>query len=242
MKTVKEVSAISGVSVRTLHHYDAIGLLKPSQVTDAGYRLYDGRALERLHTILLLRQLQFPLKQIRQILDSPDFDPLTALTDQIRLLELQREHLDALIAHARQIQTTGVITMDFSAFDNRKAEAYAAEARKKWGTTGAYREYEDKTRGQTPAQQKADGDGLMEIFTRIGAVRHLSPASPEAQALVQELQDYITAHYYTCTPQILMGLGQMYAAGDEMNQNIDAAGGDGTGAFARDAILVYCKK
>ena len=130
--------------------------------------------------------------------------------------------------------------MDFSAFDNRKVEAYAAEARKKWGTTGAYREYEEKTRGQTPAQQKADGDGLMEIFARIGAVRHLSPASPEAQALVQELQDYITAHYYTCTPQILMGLGQMYAAGDEMNQNIDAAGGDGTGAFARDAIMIYC--
>lgn len=132
--------------------------------------------------------------------------------------------------------------MDFSAFDNRKAEACAAEARKKWGATDAYREYEVKTKGQTPAQQKADGDGLMKIFSRMGQIRHHSPASAEAQALVQELQRYITAHYYTCTPQILMGLGQMYAAGDEMNRNIDAAGGEGTGAFARDAIVVYCGK
>ena len=75
MKTVKEVAALTGVSVRTLHHYDAIGLLAPSRVTDAGYRLYDDKALERLHTILLLRQLQFPLKEIRQILDSPNSDP-----------------------------------------------------------------------------------------------------------------------------------------------------------------------
>jgi len=242
MKTVKEVASLSGVSVRTLHHYDAIGLLKPTQVTDAGYRLYDDRALERLQTILFFRQLQFPLKQIRQILDAPGFDPLAALEQQIALLELQREHLDDLIAHARQIQKTGVISMDFSAFDNRKAEAYAAEAKKKWGATDAYREFEEKTRGQTPDQQKADGDGLMAIFARMGEIRHLSPASAEAQALVQELQRYITEHYYNCTPQILMGLGQMYAAGDEMNQNIDAAGGEGTGAFARDAIMVYCRK
>ena len=132
--------------------------------------------------------------------------------------------------------------MDFSAFDNRKAEAYAAEAKKKWGDTDAYREYEAKTKDQPPDQQKADGDGLMAIFARMGEIRHLSPDSPEAQALVQELQRYITDHYYNCANQILMGLGQMYAAGDEMNQNIDAAGGEGTGAFARDAIMVYCRK
>ena len=239
MKTVKEVSGISGVSIRTLHHYDAIGLLKPTQVTEAGYRLYDDLALERLQTILLFRQLQFPLKQIRQILDAPGFDPLDALERQIELLELQRAHLDDLIAHARQIQKTGVISMDFSAFDNRR---YAAEAKKRWGATEAYREYEEKTRGQTPSQQQSAADGLMEIFVRMGKVRHLSPDSGEAQALVKELQDYITAHYYTCTPQILFGLGQMYAAGDEMNRNIDAAGGEGTGAFARDAITVYCRK
>ena len=86
MKTVTEVSKITGVSVRTLHHYDAIGLLRPTAVTEAGYRLYDDEALGRLQTILLFRQLQFPLKEIKKILDSPNFDPQEALAQQIELL------------------------------------------------------------------------------------------------------------------------------------------------------------
>lgn len=104
MNTVKEVSRLTGVSVRTLHYYDAISLLKPSRVTEAGYRLYDDTALRRLQTILLFRELQFPLKEIREILGSPGFDPMEALQQQIHLLELQRRHLDKLISHARQIQ------------------------------------------------------------------------------------------------------------------------------------------
>ncbi len=89
MLTVNEVSKLTGVSVRSLHHYDAIGLLKPAKVTEAGYRLYSDDELARLQNILLFRELQFPLKQIRTILDSPDFDRREALAQQIRLLELQ---------------------------------------------------------------------------------------------------------------------------------------------------------
>ena len=137
MKTVTEVSRITGVSVRTLHHYDAIGLLRPTAVTEAGYRLYDEQALGRLQTILLFRQLQFPLKEIKKILDSPNFDPREALSQQIELLELQKEHLEGLIAHARQIQKTGVINMDFSAYDQRKIDEYSARAKEKWGGTDA---------------------------------------------------------------------------------------------------------
>ena len=85
------------------------------------------------------------------------------------------------------------------------------------------------------------GDALMDIFREFGEIRHLSPASGEAQALVVKLQEFITAHYYNCTNQILLGLGQMYAAPGEMNENIDKAGGNGTGAFAKDAITIYCK-
>ena len=127
MKTVKEVSLLTGVSVRTLHHYDAIGLLKPTRVTEAGYRLYDDTALRRLQTILLFRQLQFPLKEIRDILDSPGFDPMEALTQQIHLLELQRKHLDNLISHARKIQTTGVFSMDFSTFDTTELDQFIGD-------------------------------------------------------------------------------------------------------------------
>ena len=241
MKTVKEVSILTGVSVRTLHHYDAIGLLSPSQVTEAGYRMYDETALARLKTILLMRQLQFPLKEIEIILDTPGFDPIAALPQQIELLELQRRKLENLIAHARQIQQTGVMDMNFKPFDNREMETYAAQAKAKWGKTEAYREYEQKTQGQSAEKQRADGDGLMAIFTEMGAIRNGDPAGAEAQALVQKLQQYITDHYYTCTTQILMGLGQMYIAGDSMTENINAAGGPGTAEFANAAIQVYCK-
>ena len=239
MKTVKEVSRITGVSVRTLHHYDAIGLLKPAQVTEAGYRLYDDAALGRLQTILLFRELQFPLKEIRDLLDTPDFNPMAALDDQIRLLQLRREHLDRLIDHARQIQKTGVMNMDFKAYDTKKLDAYAAEAKKRWGHTDAWRESQEKQK--TQSQEVSDADGLMDIFRRLGAYRNADPAAPEAQALIRELQQYICDHYYNCTNQILLGLGQMYAAGDEMNENIDRAGGSGTGDFARRAIEIYCK-
>ena len=241
MKTVKEVSVLTGVSVRTLHHYDEIGLLTPAQVTDAGYRLYDDASLRRLHAILLLRQLQFPLKEIKEILDSPGFDPMDALSQQIRLLELQKQHLEDLISHARKIQKTGVIPMDFSSFDTAKIDRYAQEAKKKWGKTEAYKEYEVKTAGQSKAQMQDTGERLMDIFREFGQIRHLSPASDEAQALVKKLQSFITEHYYHCTNQILFGLGQMYAAPGEMNENIDKAGGEGTGAFTRDAIRIYCK-
>lgn len=239
MKTVKEVSALTGVSVRTLHHYDAIGLLKPAKVTEAGYRLYDEQDLRRLQTILLLRELEFPLKEIKQILDAPGFDPVAALEQQIRLLELRREHLDKLIDHAKALQRTGGNFMKFDAFDDSKIDAYAAEAKAKWGKTEAYKEFQQKTQGQSKEQQRKDGDGLMAIFAEMGKIRELSPESEEAQALIRKLQTYITDHYYTCTLQILKGLGQMYIAGDSMTDNINAAGGPGTAEFAHRAIEVY---
>ena len=116
MKTVKEVSKLTGISIRTLHHYDAIGLLKPTRVTEAGYRLYDSKALERLQAILLFRELQFPLKEIGRILDSPGFDPVSALEQQIKLLQLQRERLDALITHAQNLQKKGEWIMKFKGY------------------------------------------------------------------------------------------------------------------------------
>ena len=241
MRTVAQVSKLTGVSVRTLHHYDAIGLLRPTMVTEAGYRLYDDASLERLHTILLFRQLEFSLKDIREILDAPHFDPGEVITQQIQLLELKRSHLDDIIAHARQIQKTGVISLNFTAFDTRKMDQYAAEAKAKWGKTDAYKEFEQKTTGQTREQMVTDGDALMDIFRQLGQTRHLAPESAEAQALIAKLQDFITAHYYTCTKQILRGLGQMYIAGDSMTDNINRAGGPGTAEFVHRAIEFFCK-
>lgn len=241
MKTVKEVSRITGVSVRTLHHYDAIGLLRPTKNTDAGYRLYDDAALARLQSILLFRELEFPLLEIKDILDRPNFDPRDALEDQIHLLELRKQHLDNLISHARTIQKTGVIPMNFKPFDTAELDSYAAEAKAKWGKTDAYREFEQKTADQSKEQQKSDGDALMAKFAEIGTLRHLSPDAPEVQEAVAGIQDFITAHYYNCTRQIFAGLGQMYVADERFRQNIDRAGGEGTAAFVSRAIELYCK-
>ena len=237
MKTVKEVSRITGVSVRTLHHYDAIGLLRPTQVTESGYRLYDDAALQRLQTILFFRELEFPLQEIKDILDTPNFDPREALADQIHLLELRKQHLENLIAHARKIHKTGVIDMNFKPFDKTELDTYAAEAKAKWGKTEAYQEYEKKSSGK----DAQNGDALMAIFAEMGEVRHLDPASSEAQALVAKIQSHITAHFYNCTKPILAGLGQMYVADERFKANIDRAGGEGCAEFAAKAIEIYCK-
>lgn len=240
MKTVHEVSNLTGVSVRTLHHYDAIGLLKPSQTTAAGYRLYDDTALARLQTILLFRELQFPLKEIKEILESPDFDRKKALEQQIELLCLQCKRLGELIASAREMIKTGEDTMNFSAFDKTEINQYAAEAKQKWGKTDVYKEYEQRAAEKSIAEQNANHDGLMQIFAELGKIKQCAPESDEAQALIMRLQQFITDSYYTCTPQILRGLAEMYTGDARMKAGIDAAGGIGTAVFAAEAIFVYC--
>lgn len=241
MKTVHEVSRLTGVSVRALHYYDQIGLLKPTGTTAAGYRLYGAEALMRLHAILLFRELRFPLSEIRRILDTPGFSPQDALREQIALLEMQRDRLNAVIAQARQLEQNGGLTLDFSTFDQTKQQQYADEAKRRWGATDAYREYETRTRDRHPDEMQAAGDGLMAIFAEFGAIRHMQPNCAEAQALAAKLQRYITDHFYTCTNDMLRGLGQMYAAGGDMTDNIDKAGGKGTADFASQAIAIYCK-
>lgn len=242
MMTVHEVSQRTGVSVRALHYYDRIGLLTPAGVTEAGYRLYDEENLRRLQSILLYRELEFPLSEIKELLDRPDVDRATALAQQLCLLEQRREHLDRLIAFTRKLQTQGGDFMDFQAFDKSKLNAYTQEAKKTWGNTAAWAEFEQKTANNTPADTENAAAGLMGIFTRLGTCRDQSPASPAAQSLIRELQDFITANYYTCTNPILASLGQMYAAGGEMTDNIDKAGGKGTAEFAAKAIEIFTAK
>ena len=242
MMSVHEVSALTGVSIRALRYYDEIGLLPPARYTGAGYRLYDDAALERLQQILLFRALEFPLREIRTIVNSPGFDRDLALEQQIALLELKREHLDGLIALARSIRTMGGNTMYFSAFDTKKQDEYAARAKAAWGETEAYREYERRSEDRTQAETTALGAGLMAIFPEFAAVKDRGPESPEAQGLVRKLQDYISAHYYRCTDEILAGLGQAYGCGGEFTENIDRAAGEGTAEFAAAAIAAYCTR
>lgn len=240
MMTVNEVSKLTGVSIRTLHYYDTIGLLHPTMVTESGYRLYDDTALERMQQILLFRELEFPLKEIKTILDRKDFDRTKALEQQIELLTLKKEHLENLIRFARGIQMIGVKTMDFSVFDTSKLDEYAKRAKEQWGQTEAYKEFEEKTAGVSAGESEDIAKRMMGIFTEFGTMKAKSPEDKAVQAQVKKLQDFITEHFYNCTPQILSCLGKMYADGGEFTRNIDRAGGEGTAEFASRAIEIYC--
>lgn len=240
MKTVKEVSALTGVSVRTLHYYDSIGLLKPTRITAAGYRLYDDTALERLQQILLFRELEFPLKEIKGILESPQFDKNRALEQQITLLTLKKEHLENLIALARGMKMIGVKHLNFKPFDTKKIDQYAAEAKASYGNTAEYREFEEKFRNRTKEETRELNAQLMELFREFGEMRKLPPDSEAVQAQVKKLQEFITKHFYTCSEKTLQGLGKLYAGGGEMAENIDQYGGEGTAEFAAAAITFFC--
>lgn len=246
MRTVNEVSKMTGVSIRTLHYYDQIGLLSPTTVTEAGYRLYDDTALERLQHIMLFRELQFPLKDIGDILNASNFDRNKALDQQIQMLTLKKEHIENLITFARGIRGIGVKNMknmDFSAFDAKKLDEYAAQAKASWGQTEAYKEFEEKEKGRTKEQSDQIAEGMMALFTEFGLLMKdgKTAESDEAQAQVKKLQEYITEHFYTCTNKILAGLGKMYNGGGSMTENIDKFGGEGTADFAAEAIEVYCQ-
>lgn len=242
MLTVHEVSQLTGVSVRTLQHYDNIGLLHPAQRSDAGYRLYDDEALEKLQQILLFRELEFPLKDIKGIVEAPDFDKAKALDQQIELLTLKRDHLQGLIDHAKKLKNRGVRTMDFRAFDTSKIDEYAKQAKAKWGATPEYREFEEKDRMRTPNEQQEVLAQMMGLFVEFGTMKEGAPDAPETQAQVKKLQEFICENFYQCSNEMLAGLGQMYGAGGDFTANINEAAGDGTAEYVARAIEVYCAR
>ena len=242
MKTVKEVSKLTGVSIRTLHHYDTIDLLKPTQLTEAGYRLYDNDALEKLYMILVFRQLSLSLKEIAAILHAPDYDRNRVLEKQIKLMQERIDKLQNRIALAKGMLTAGVKYMDFEGFDPKKMDEYSTQAKALYGKSDAYKEFEQKSKNRTAQQEKDLGGQVMDFFTKLGKKRPCDPTSEKAQTWAKELQEFITANYYTCTPQILSSLAESYAGGGSMTENIDMVGGAGTGAFAKEVIDIYINR
>ena len=237
---IKDFARFTGVSVRTLHYYDEIGLLKPARVDKStGYRYYDEQSLLRMQEILFYRELDFSLKSIEEILSSPNYDKTQALKEQKKLLILKKERLENLIsAIDSAMKGENVMT----AFDNSKFEQYKAEAQKKWGKTEAYQEHAEKTRGYSKDKWNSLAAGMDAIMGQFAAVMRNgdAPDSDTAQDLVKALQGHITENYYTCTKEILFGLGQMYVADDRFRNNIDQHA-EGTASFICQAITVYCK-
>lgn len=237
---IKEFSEACGVSVRTLHYYDEIGLLKPSFVDDwTGYRYYDENSLLRMQEIMFYRELDFSLKNISQIITSPNYDKEKALSQQKKLLILKKERLEKLISSIDDAMKGKVI---MNAFDNSKFESYKDEVREKWGNTKAYAEYAEKSKNYGEDKFSAISGEMAEIFSEFNlAMKNSAVAgSEEVQGYVKELQDYITLNFYTCTKEILCGLGQMYVLDERFKNNIDKAG-EGTAEFISEAIKIYCK-
>jgi len=238
--TVSEVSNLTGVSARALRYYDRLGLLKPDDVTEAGYRLYGAESLERLQQVLLFRELEFPLKEIKRTLDAPGFDRNRALQQQIELLTLKKEHLENLIALAAGIKGLGVKTLDFSAFDTRKIDDYARRAKEAWGESDAYREFTERAKRRTEADDEAAAARMKAVLEGFGKLVGGDPGRGDAQKLVAELRKTIDDNFYTCTPEILRLLGRMYEGDGEFAASLDEMGGPGTAHFTAKAVEIYC--
>lgn len=239
---IKEFADFTGVSVRTLHYYDEIGLLKPAYVEEqTGYRYYDNVCLERMQEILFYRELDFPLKNICEMLSSPGYDRQDALEKQRRLLILKKKRLERLIDALDSVKRGECV---MKAFENKEYEEtrkqYEKEVKERWGGTDAYKEHQEKTKGYSKENWQEANAGLEEILEEFALCKNggASPDSKEALALVKKLQGHITNQYYTCTNEILAGLGKMYVADDRFRKNIDKHG-EGTAAFVSEAIEKY---
>ena len=238
---IKEFAEASGVSVRTLHYYDEIDLLKPAFVDDrTGYRYYDENSLLRMQEILFYRELDFSLKSISEILSSPDYDKKKAISEQKNLLILKKERLERLISAIEKAEK-GEIVM--KVFDNSEFDKYKEEVKEKWGNTDAFKEYSEKMKNYSKDKQSSLTDEMNNLFGEFSACmkNSLKPDSENVQNLVKRLQNHISDNYYHCTPDILASLGQMYVYDERFRENIDK-NGDGTAEFVSAAITAYCKK
>lgn len=238
---VKEVADLVGISVRTLHHYDEIGLLAPEQWTESGYRIYSERNLELLQQILFFRELGFPLKKIKEIVSSPTFDRVEALQLHQRMLLEKRRHLDQLITTVQQTikHAKGEIQMThkekFAGFDF-STNPYEQEARERWGDQ-AVDESNAKLGRMSNQQQAALGEEMNDIYRSLAELRHDDPASEAAQAAIKRWYELLNK-MGSYSLEAFRGLGQMYVDDTRFTQNIDKFG-DGLALFMRDAMGIY---
>lgn len=241
---INEVAKLTGVTIRTLHYYDQIGLLKPYEITKSGYRIYNKESLETLQQILLFRELDFPLNQIKDIMTNPSYDKNEALKNHKKLLIKKRKRLDTLIDLVNQTIEGGELEMSFKEFDITEIEyakkQYAKEVKERFGHTKAYEESQEKTSQYDKQKWKSINDESVSILQKFAEIKNSDPASDKAQQLVKQWQTYITKNFYHCTKEILSGLGIMYVEDERFTQNIDKYG-EGTAKFMAASIKIFCK-
>ena len=247
MYKINEVSKLTGVSIRMLHHYDKIRLLEPSKRTDSNYRMYNDDDIARLYQILLFKELEFPLQEIKQILDDKDFNREEVLKAQRNLIFEKKKRLERIIESIDDtIESLGgnVMSKDnFKAFGyeevKKHQEKYKEETEKRYGKSDAYRE----SQGKTSKYSKNDWENIMQeagaIYEELYKLMDKDPSDEKVQELIQKWRNHITTNFYNCTIEIFRGLALMYVGDERFTKNIDKYG-EGLAKFMSDAMNIYC--
>lgn len=240
MKTVGEVSALAGITVRTLHHYDERGLLSPSGRTDSGYRLYSERDLERLQEILGWRALGFSLDEIGELLDAAGHDRLSALRTQRELVDSELARLAGLARALDRVIATvehGDEQQEERMFDGFDPSHFEEEARERWGHTDAYKESARRVASYGEEQWreiKAQAQEIEQLFAELK--RSGQPADGEsARAAAEHARLHIDRWFYPCSREMHRALGEMYVADPRFAANYEKIE-PGLAAYVRHAI------
>ena len=247
MYKINEVSKLTGVSIRMLHHYDKIKLLEPSKRTDSNYRMYNDDDIARLYQILLFKELEFPLQEIKQILDDKDFNREEVLKAQRNLIFEKKQRLERILESIDDtIESLGgnVMSKDnFKAFGyeevKKHQEKYKEETKKRYGKSDAYRE----SQGKTSKYSKNDWENIMQeagaIYEELYKLMDKDPSDEKVQELIEKWRNHITTNFYNCTIEIFRGLALMYVGDERFTKNIDKYG-EGLAKFMSDAMNIYC--
>ena len=250
MYKIKEVSELAGISVRTLHYYDQIGLLTPAYVEENGYRLYDEENVARLHQVLFFKEMDLPLGSIKNILDDPQFNQLDALVKHKKNLVEKRKRLEKIIQSIDQavVMAKGGRQMSkkdmFEPFDMSKIEAhqekYRKEVKEKYEGTEPFQQSQKKISSYQGNDWKAIEKERQAIYQSLADLMDRDPADSEVQQLVHEWRMHISKHFYDCSVEIFKGLGEMYIADQRFKDNIDQTR-PGLAQYLHDAIQIYCR-
>ncbi len=239
---------MAGVTVRTLHHYDQIGLLKPTRNNTNDYRLYDDEAVIRLQQILFFREMDFELAQIQAIMDAPDYDVLQALRDQKKLLELKRTRTDTLINTVEKTIATLTNQGDahmsmrsvFAGFSQEAVDEYKEEVKARWGNTSAYKQSQNRTSAWSAEDYKRVAQEYDAIATELATLMNHAVSDPEVQQLISRQHAQIN-QFYDCSLEMFRALGQMYVDDIRFRSNYNKHR-PGLAVYMRDAIQSYCDR
>ncbi|MHA5050367.1 MerR family transcriptional regulator [Streptomyces sp. SD15] len=247
--SVGQVAGFAGVTVRTLHHYDEIGLLVPSERSRAGHRRYSDADLDRLQQILFYRELGFPLDEVAALLDDPEADPRAHLRRQHELLTARIEKLQkmaAAVEHAMEARTMGInLTPEekFEVFGGKDPEAHAEEAEQRWGGTEAYAESQRRAAGYTKADWQRMQDEVSSWSERYDALMEAGeqPTGERAMDMAEEHRQHVTNWFYDCSYEIHQGLGEMYVSDERFKEFYDSMR-PGLAEHLRDAITANAER